>query len=151
MSSSAGPSRVRRPRRSSEATSNGNTASSTGMADGARTGVSREIFVSDDCEVMALYLGSERANRKGAKCRPCERRDDDSIFTEPLRHGLKTPRQNTLLRVQAILGLVEHHRLRAVDHLVGDLVAAMRRQAMHEQCVRFRQRHQLGIDLVHLL
>src|ERR1700686_3810275 len=35
------------------------------MADGARTGVSGEIFVSDGCEVMTLYLGSERADRKG--------------------------------------------------------------------------------------
>ena len=65
MSSSAGPSRVSRPRRSSAATSNGSTASSTGTDDGARTGDFGEIFVSGDCEVMALYLGSERAKRKG--------------------------------------------------------------------------------------
>src|ERR1700712_5282622 len=64
MSSSAGPSRVRRPRRSSEATSNGSTASSTGTDDGARIGVSVAGFISGDCEGMAFYLGLERADRK---------------------------------------------------------------------------------------
>src|SRR5258708_13141675 len=68
----------------------------------------------------------------------------------PLRHRLKAPRQNALLRVQAIFGLVEHHRLRTVDHLVGDFVTAMSGKAMHEQRVGFRQRHQLGVDLIRL-
>src|ERR1700688_4684970 len=63
-SSSAGPSRVSRPRRSSASTSNGSTASSTGTADGARTGIS-SVLMSGDGEVMALYLGSAGENRKG--------------------------------------------------------------------------------------
>src|SRR5215203_4168726 len=77
MSSSAGPSRVSRPRRSSSATSNGSTASSTGTDEGARTGASVVILMSD-CESMALYLGSEHAKRKGVErgetisaSRPC--------------------------------------------------------------------------------
>src|SRR5690606_7787398 len=45
------------------------------------------------------------------------------------------PAQDRLLDVKAVLGLVEHHRLRAVDHLVGDLVATVRRQAVHEKSV----------------
>src|SRR5947207_651434 len=61
---------------------------------------------------------------------------------------LETPRQNALLGVQAVLGLVEYHGLRSVNHLVGDLVAAVRRQAMHEQGIGFRQRHQMCIDLI---
>src|SRR5215216_5776219 len=65
MSSSAGPSRVNRPRRSSASISNGSTASSTGTADGARTGASALLFVSGDCETMALYLGVEEVERKG--------------------------------------------------------------------------------------
>src|SRR4051794_21481868 len=65
MSSSAGPSRVRRPRRSSSATSNGSTASSTGTDDGARTGLVTLILVSGDSAVMAFYLGSSREKRKG--------------------------------------------------------------------------------------
>src|SRR6266702_5371258 len=65
MSSSAGPSRVSRPRKSSAATSNGSTASSIGIADGARTGASGVISISGDWDVMALYLGSEVGNRKG--------------------------------------------------------------------------------------
>ena len=46
-------------------TSNGSTASSTGTADGARIGGSLDILMSGDCEVMALYLGSVSAKRKG--------------------------------------------------------------------------------------
>src|SRR5438477_8801569 len=69
MSSSAGPSRVSRPRKSSASTSNGSAASSTGTAEGARIGLLTEIFVWGDCEVMALYLGSERTERKGQKRR----------------------------------------------------------------------------------
>src|SRR6266702_3905454 len=65
MSSSVGPSRVSRPRKSSAATSNGSTASSIGIADGARTGASGVILISGDWDVMALYLGSEVGNRKG--------------------------------------------------------------------------------------
>src|SRR5664279_2658756 len=65
MSSSAGPSRVSRPRRSSEATSNGSTASSTGTDDGARTAVSGEVLMSGDGGVMAPYLGFPVRIRKG--------------------------------------------------------------------------------------
>src|SRR3954468_5365780 len=70
MSSSAGPSRVSRPRKSSELTSNGSAASSTGTGDGARIGGSTEILGVGDCEVMAGYFGAARGNRKprgGAK------------------------------------------------------------------------------------
>ena len=67
-----------------------------------------------------------------------------------LRPLAKAPGQDALLRVQAVLGLVEHHRLRAVDHLVGDLLAAMRGQAVHEDRLRLGERHQLGIDLIGL-
>ena len=56
--------------------------------------------------------------------------------------GVQAPGQDALLGMQAVLRLVEHHRLRPVDHLVGDLLAAMRRQAMHEHRVRLGLRHQ---------
>src|SRR4051794_18086082 len=62
MSSSEGPSRVSRPRKSSAATSNGSTASSTGTAEGARTGGS-EMRGLEDCDVMAHYLGLPGLNR----------------------------------------------------------------------------------------
>ena len=48
------------------------------------------------------------------------------------RLGVQAPGEHALLRVQAVFRLVEHHRLRPVDHLVGDLLAAVRRQAVHE-------------------
>src|SRR5579862_1506440 len=35
--------------------------------------------------------------------------------------------------MQAILGLIEHHRLRTVDDIVGDLLTAMSRQAVHHE------------------
>src|SRR5260370_27457013 len=37
-----------------------------------------------------------------------------------------------LLRVQPVLGLLEHDGPRAVEHRVGDLLAPVRRQAVHE-------------------
>src|SRR5579862_8458989 len=64
--------------------------------------------------------------------------------------SVQAPRQNPLLRVQPVLGLVEHHRLRPVDHLVGDLLAAMGRQAVHEDGVGLGARHQPRIDLIAL-
>ena len=63
---------------------------------------------------------------------------------------VQAPGQNALLCVQAVFRLVEHDRLRPVDHLVGDLVAAVGGQAMHEHRIRLRPRHQGGIDLVAL-
>ena len=62
--------------------------------------------------------------------------------TAPFEH-----REQRLLRVQAILGLVEHDRRVGIDHLVGHFVAAVRRQAMHEQGVLSRVRHQFSVDL----
>ena len=43
----------------------------------------------------------------------------------------QAPGQNALLRVQAVLRLIENHRLRPVDDLVCDFIAPMRgRQCM---------------------
>src|SRR5438105_13526177 len=144
MSSSAGPSRVSRPGKSSASTSKGSAASSTGTAEGARIGLLTEIFVWGDCEVMALYLGSERTERKGQKRRQFSPR----VGRRPLAGRVKAPGQNSFLCMQAIFGLVEHHRLRTVDHLVGDFLAAMGRQAVHEERITLGQRHQLGVDLI---
>ena len=33
---------------------------------------------------------------------------------------------------RTVIARLEHHRLRPVDHIVGDLLAAMGRQAVHE-------------------
>ena len=46
--------------------------------------------------------------------------------------------QDRLLDVAAVLGLVPDHRLRAVDHLGGDLLAAVRGQAVQHDRVRRR-------------
>src|SRR5215471_3680502 len=58
--------------------------------------------------------------------------------------------QDRLLHVHAVFRLVQHHRLRSVQHLRCNLMAAMRGQAMHERRAAFEQRHQLAIHLVGL-
>src|SRR5204862_487030 len=54
--------------------------------------------------------------------------------------------QQRLLRMHAIFRLVPHNALRPIDDLGGNFFAAMRGQAMHEQCVRPRLRHHFGVD-----
>ena len=44
----------------------------------------------------------------------------------------ETPGKNALLHVQTVFRLVEHHRLRPVDHLVGHFLASIGGKAMHE-------------------
>ena len=60
----------------------------------------------------------------------------------PLRS--QAPGQDALLGVQAVLGLVEDDRLRPVHDLVRDLLAAMGRQAMHEDGVPLGRVHELA-------
>src|SRR5690606_19377330 len=59
----------------------------------------------------------------------------------------EAPIKNPLLGVEAILGFVPDHRLRAVDNTGRHLVAAMGRQAMHEDSTRIRLGHQRIVDL----
>src|SRR3954451_12348173 len=134
MSSSAGPSRVSRPRKSSAATSNGSTASSTGTAEGARTGGS-EMRGLEDGEVMAGMWGLrdeiERprfpdALQRSSRCcaepgssrtlklctAPALQRTAAQELRAALRPGqessrlVEAPGQNALLRVQAVFGFV---------------------------------------------
>ena len=51
-----------------------------------------------------------------------------------------------LLRVHAVLGLIENRALRAVDHAGRDFLAAMRGEAVHEDRVRRRVRQQFFGD-----
>ena len=48
--------------------------------------------------------------------------------------------------MQAVLGLVPHHRLRAVDHAGRHFLTPVRRQAVHEHGVGIGQGHHLLID-----
>ena len=54
------------------------------------------------------------------------------------------------LRVEAILGLIEDHRLRTVEHLVGDFGVAVRGEAVHEDGFGLRVVHEGFVDLVGL-
>src|SRR5688572_27077467 len=53
-----------------------------------------------------------------------------------------------LLRVQPVLGLVEHDGARAVQHRVGDLLAAVRGQAVHDDRGGPGEAHQRVVELV---
>jgi hypothetical protein len=50
--------------------------------------------------------------------------------------------------MQPVFGFVENHRMRPIQHLVGDLLAAMRRQAVHEDGVGLGLGDQPAIDLI---
>src|SRR3990172_2827467 len=62
----------------------------------------------------------------------------------------KDQRQRSLLRVQPVLRLVEHHRLRPFHHFRRHLLAAVGRQVVHEDRVRLRQRHHRRVYLIPL-
>src|ERR687891_1795074 len=68
----------------------------------------------------------------------------------PRSGGAEEPEQQRLLRVQTVLGLIPHGRMRTVDHLGGDLLAAMRGKAVQHGNVRSSQRHLLGVELIRL-
>src|ERR1700689_4303407 len=122
MVSTAGPSRTMRPRRSSALTANGRMVSWSPVWAGARTGIAKSG------SGIALNIGDGRAM---GRPRPIRK-----LAARP-----QAPGQNSLLRVQPVFGLVEYHGLRTVHHLVGDLFAAMCRQAVHEDGVRLGARH----------
>src|SRR5438876_12328502 len=52
------------------------------------------------------------------------------------------------LRVQAVLRLVQHDRARAVEDRVGDLLAAVRGQAVHDERARLGEADQRVVELV---
>src|SRR3984957_8745380 len=57
------------------------------------------------------------------------------------------PDHHGFLRMQPVLSLIKHDRSRPVDHVVGDFLAAMRRQAMHHDRTLARILQQRVIDL----
>src|SRR5919108_3274761 len=52
------------------------------------------------------------------------------------------------LSVQPILGLIERDGARPVEHLVGDLLAAVRGQAVHDERARLGEADQRLVELV---
>ena len=71
---------------------------------------------------------------RGLACAAPPRRAGRRRRHQPARHlrRVEQERQQRLLRVQPVLGLVEHDARRPVDHRGGDLLAAMGRQAVHD-------------------
>ena len=62
--------------------------------------------------------------------------------------GVRQEREQGLLRVQAVLGLIEDDRRGGVHDVVGDLVAAVCWEAMHEQSAAPCPVHQRPVDLI---
>src|ERR1700726_1206697 len=143
MVSTAAPSRTMRPRRSSAFTANGRMVSSLPVCSGSRTGVAGSGLV------IAPEYRRGRWNLEALTAADLAYLAWLTWFGL-LAGSLQAPRQNPLLCVEPVLGLVEHHRLRAVDHVVGDLFAAMSRQAVHEEGVGLGARNKPGITLVRL-
>ena len=99
-------------------------------------------------------LGGEQLAQLGLRAhRPVPDQRDDAGVPGGLRHRCghhvaptrprgppQQPGQQRLLRVQPVLGLVEHRAGRAVHHLVGDLLAAVRRQAVQHDRAAARPR-----------
>src|SRR3970040_714693 len=79
-------------------------------------------------------------------------RESRIVFQMPTLAALlpQYQRQPCLLRMHPVLRLVEHHRLRPLDHLRRHLLAPVRRQVVHEQRLRRRQRHHPRVHLVPL-
>ena len=50
--------------------------------------------------------------------------------------------------MKTVFGFIENHRLRPVYDVVGDFVAAVSRQTVHEESILVRQAHQIGVDPV---
>src|SRR5882724_11075455 len=60
----------------------------------------------------------------------------------------QAPGEDAFLCMQAVLGLVPHRRLRAVDDAGRHLLAAMGRQAVHEDGIGFCHGHHAFVDTV---
>ena len=84
-----------------------------------------------------------RPSRAGATSRAGARRNVRGS-REPTLGQAEQEQEQRLLGVHAVLGLIPHGRGGSVDHLVRDLVAAVRRQAMQDDRGRIREGHQLA-------
>ena len=93
----------------------------------------------DDREVA--HTGNREKHDDGDDERPVVR------DAEHLEFPAHEEFEQRFLRVQAVLRLVPHHRLRAIDHRRGDFLAAVRRQAVHEKRVLLRRAHHFRVHL----
>src|SRR3954452_18055153 len=75
--------------------------------------------------------GPSRISRTSAP--PC--RGITTWRIRPERTLSREQREQRFLGVQPVLGLIEHHRAGRVYPLVGDFLPAVRRQAVHEECI----------------
>src|SRR5882724_2498819 len=58
--------------------------------------------------------------------------------------------RDCFLHVHAIFRLIQNDRLRAIENFRRDFVAAMRREAMHENSAALGKRHELPVHLIWL-
>src|SRR5664279_2291728 len=66
-------------------------------------------------------------------------------FHSPVRHQFQHDR---LLGVQSVLCLLEDEGAWRIDHLIGDLIASMGREAVQENSLRFGATEELRVHLI---
>src|SRR3977135_4618849 len=67
---------------------------------------------------------------------------------EAAHAAAQEPYEYSFLNVQTILRLIEDDRVQRVDDLIGHLLAAMRRQTVHESRMRLGELHERGVHLI---
>src|SRR5207249_3436465 len=98
--------------------------------------------------------GARSARKHQGKTLACASGSKTGVKARPLlalraqRLSFEQKFEDRFLRVQAVAGLLERGRLRAVEHFVGDLLAAVCRQAVKHARVLGRLRQQGGVELV---
>src|ERR1700757_4911630 len=67
---------------------------------------------------------------------------------EAAHAAAQQPYEYGFLNVQTVFRLIEDNGVQRVDDLIGHLLAAMRRQTVHESRMRLGQLHERGVHLV---
>ncbi len=83
-------------------------------------------------------------------CLPANCRYMSLFEVVKLAHPLGKLDHDGLLSVQAILGFIEYHRMRAIDNFIRDFAAAFRRQAVHHYMRRVGTGKKMCVNLVFL-
>src|SRR5216117_3469214 len=91
-------------------------------------------------------------SRMGSSSSPCPRSAQKATTTffgsDIVERAAQEVEDHGLLRVQPIFGLVERDAVRAVEHAVGDLLATVRGQAVHDEHRPSSEPDERLVDLV---
>src|SRR5215472_13164890 len=99
---------------------------------------------------MSMRSGRQKGGNENGPETQNGRSENDIGISSPPGLELEHLRQEGLLRVQAVLGFVEVERPRTVQHLVRNLLASVRGQAMHHHGMARRPRQERRVDLIRM-